>query len=146
MKIFFSHGKESGPGATKITRLAELALEQGCATESIDYRDLPNEPDERVERLVGLVQQEADDVLLVGSSMGGYVSLVAAGLTDARGVFLLAPALYVPGYAAQTYPYSGHVEVVHGWQDEVIPPDHSIRYAQEAQCELHMITGDHGFF
>ena len=31
----------------------------------------------------------------------------------------------------------------HGWSDYIIPPENSIRYAQEADCTLHLISGDH---
>lgn len=31
----------------------------------------------------------------------------------------------------------------HGWSDDVIPPEHSIRFAKEAGCTLHLIDGDH---
>ena len=36
-----------------------------------------------------------------------------------------------------------HLEIVHGWSDDVIPPENSIRYARQADCTLHMIGGDH---
>jgi len=51
MKVYFSHGKESGPWGTKIKRLAEIARNKGCAVESVDYTDLVD-PDLRVERLL----------------------------------------------------------------------------------------------
>ena len=76
--------------------------------------------------------------------MGGYVSLVASESVDAKAVFLMAPALYMPGYQRQRYvSRCSHIEIVHGWSDDVIPPEHSIRYAKEADCALHLITGDH---
>ena len=37
MKIYFAHGKESGPWGSKIKRLAGIAEDLGCAVESIDY-------------------------------------------------------------------------------------------------------------
>ncbi len=39
-------------------------------------------------------------LVLVGSSLGGYVSLAAAPTLHAKGVFLMAPAIYMPGSAA----------------------------------------------
>ena len=130
MKVYFSHGKESGPWGSKITRLAELAKAQGCTVESIDYQGI-DDPEKRVELLVSLLKKETGKVLLVGSSMGGYAALVSAiklvaitgnaerqateqlttaQLTTAQltiaGVFLLAPALYMPGYQVQSYPLS----------------------------------------
>ena len=143
MKVVFSHGKESGPWGFKIQRLAKIAQNHGCAVESIDYRDSMN-PDARVERLLAALQGETDEFVLVGSSMGGYVSLVASASRAPKAVFLMAPALYIPGYKHQLYPSrSNHIEIVHGWSDDVIPAENSIRYAREADCSLHLISGDH---
>ncbi len=143
MKIYFSHGKESGPWGTKIKRLAEIAAAREYAVESIDYTDTMD-PDLRVERLLDALARERDDYLLVGSSMGGYVSLVASESISARAIFLMAPALYIPGYRRQEYhSRSPQIEIVHGWSDDIIPAEHSIRYAHEADCTLHLIAGDH---
>lgn len=143
MKIYFSHGKESGPWGYKIKRLAAIATEHGCGVESIDYTDLPD-PDRRVERLITLLEIEEDDFLLVGSSMGGYVSLVASERVKAKGVFLLAPALFMQGYKQQTYCNTTNVEIVHGWSDDIIPPQNSIKFAQSINGSLYLIHGDHG--
>jgi len=143
MKVYFSHGKESGPWGTKIKRLARIAEGMGCAVVSIDYTDLMD-PDLRVERLLEVLAREEDSFVLVGSSMGGYVSLLASAAVDAKAVFLMAPALYMPGYEGQQYrSRSSHIEIVHGWADDVIPAEHSIRYAKEYDCTLHLISGDH---
>ena len=143
MKVYFSHGKESGPWGTKIKRLAKIAESMDCAVESIDYTDLMD-PGLRVERHLEVLAREEDSFVLVGSSMGGYVSLLVSGTVDAKAVFLMAPALYMPGYEGQHYPFhSTHIEIVHGWSDDVIPAEHSIRYAKEADCTLHLISGDH---
>lgn len=143
MKVYFSHGKESGPWGTKIKRLAEIAESMGYAVNSVDYTDLMD-PDLRVERLIEVLAEETADFVLVGSSMGGYVSLVASESVDAKAVFLMAPALYTPGYGRREYrSRCSRIEIVHGRSDEVIPPENSIRYAKEAECALHLISGDH---
>jgi len=143
MQVYFSHGKESGPWGSKIKRLASIAKGYGCDVESIDYTDIA-EPDQRVERLVNAIKSQDDGFLLVGSSMGGYVSLAASEQLNARALFLLAPALYMDGYHRQTYHSScHHIEVVHGWSDDVIPVEHSIKFASDADCTLHLISGDH---
>ncbi len=143
MKIYFSHGKESGPWGSKIQRLAAIARERGCDVESIDYTDLMD-PDLRVERLLEILKDERDSFILVGSSMGGYVALIAAQRVKAYAVFLLAPAINIPGYKIETYGTNHkNVEIVHGWSDEIIPPEHSIKFAKEADCILHLISGDH---
>jgi len=142
MKVYFSHGKESGPWGSKITRLANIAKVHGYGVESIDYSDTFN-PDLRAERLINVLKDEEEDLLLVGSSMGGYVSLVASEQVKTHGVFLLAPALFIPGYKKQTYNTKTKVEIVHGWSDDVIPPENSIKFAQNINCSLHLISGDH---
>lgn len=142
MKVYFSHGKEGHPSGNKINRLAAVARKFNCQVESIDYTDTVN-PDERARRLVALLQREADGYILVGSSMGGYVSLVAAEETPAKGVFLMAPALFMNGYAIQSFNPVPPIEIVHGWSDDVIPPEHAIRFAKALECPLHLIPGDH---
>jgi alpha/beta superfamily hydrolase len=142
MKIYFSHGKESGPWGSKIKRLANVAKEQGFSVDSIDYSDILD-PDIRVERLINVLEKEEEDFLLVGSSMGGYVSLVASEKVNAKGVFLLAPALFMQGYKKQTYSNVTNVEIVHGWSDDIIPPENSIKFAKNIDCSLHLISGDH---
>jgi len=143
MKIYFSNGKESGPNGSKIQRLAAIAEKHGCIVESIDYTDLPD-PDKRVERLLNKLENEKEKYILVGSSMGGYVSLVASEYSNPEAVFLMAPALYLAGYKVQEYTFQQkNVEIVHGWSDELIPPEHSIRFAKQTKCILHLIDGDH---
>ncbi len=143
MKVIFSHGKESGPQGTKIQRLATIAIQAGCDVESVDYTDT-FDPDLRVERLTTLIKAENGELLLVGSSMGGYVSLVAAGQVEVAGIFLLAPALYLAGYRCQSYePLCRKIEIVHGWGDDVVPVAGSIQFAQTVDCSLHLISGDH---
>jgi alpha/beta superfamily hydrolase len=143
MKVYFSHGKESGPWGTKIKRLAAIAMELGCDVDSIDYTDTLD-ADLRVERLLTALNKDEESFVLVGSSMGGYVSLVASESVDAKAIFLMAPALYMPTFKKQQYhSKSQHIEIVHGWSDEVILAEHSIKYAKDADCTLHLISGDH---
>jgi len=110
--VVFSHGKESGPWGSKITTLSNVASDMGFGVESIDYQDLDC-PEARLARLKEFIAEKCNDVVLVGSSMGGYVSLAAASQISARGVFLMAPALYLPNYEIQRFPYDGYVSLVH---------------------------------
>lgn len=146
MMVCFSHGKESGPWGTKIKRLAEIAKSCGCDVESIDYRNI-QDPDARAEKLACYLRhsiEQQDDVILVGSSMGGYVSILASETYPVFGVFLLAPALYIPGPYKQNYnQQQQNMAIVHGWSDDVIPVENSIKFARESQCSLHVIDGDH---
>lgn len=143
MTIYFSHGKESGPWGRKITALAEIARRKGIRVESIDYRDLPD-PDDRARRLVEACRGESEPIVLVGSSMGGYVSAAAAGAIKPTGLFLMAPAFFLPGYCRQEIALHGaKTVIVHGWRDDIVPPDNSIRVARQNRSELHLIDDGH---
>lgn len=163
MNIIFSHGKESGPWGSKIRRLAHIAQDMGWAVDSIDYTtsragvkadpDANFEADRRVEYLLAqkpvpchsLVQPlPRHKLVLVGSSMGGYVSTVASKHLAVDGLFLLAPAFYLPGYADQDpTPHASHTTVVHGYGDGVVPVNNSVHFSSRHQCDLHLLKGDH---
>ncbi|SEK75291.1 Uncharacterised protein family (UPF0227) [Colwellia chukchiensis] len=144
MKVIFSHGKESGPWGSKIKRLANIAKQQGFDVDSIDYSGIAN-PDLRVNKLNDMLERESENnIILVGSSMGGYVSLVASKSRNVSGVLLLAPALYMPNYKVQTFDVQGKfIEIIHGWSDDVIPVENAITFAKLHRHRLHLIDGDH---
>lgn len=141
--VVFAHGKESGPWGSKIRHLAHVAQGLGAQVLSPDYSDLAS-PDQRVERLLAQSLPSHDLLVLAGSSMGGYVSTLASRTLTPDGLFLMAPAFYMPGYAEQApSPGTKAVCLVHGWNDEVIPVDHGIRFAQACSAELHVVDGGH---
>lgn len=148
MHIIFSHGKEGRPDGNKIIRLSTISEKYGHTHQSIDYTDT-TDPDIRAARLGDIVKQQQQPFCLVGSSMGGYASLVAAVNADKtvlRGVFLMAPALYLPRYQQQQYTGDiNHIEIVHGWSDNVVLYEHSLRYAREVGCTLHLVDDNHRF-
>jgi len=141
--VVFSHGKDSGPWGKKITALADVARSEGYEVESVDYRDLDT-PRARVDKLLEVCKTLAGELVLVGSSLGGYVSVAGASLLHARGIFLLAPALYMAGLPPLR---AGQIDcpttIVHGWRDDVVPIEHSVRFANEYRAALHLIDGDH---
>src|SRR5690348_225810 len=94
--VVFAHGKESGPWGTKITRLAEVARALKFDVLSPDY-SRTHDPKERVAMLLELAPR-AGTLVLAGSSMGGYVSAMACAALKPRALFLMAPALYFPGW------------------------------------------------
>ena len=141
--VVFSHGQESGPWGTKIKAMAARVRDMGCAADSIDYQGI-SDPSARVARLIEACESMSAPLVLVGSSMGGHVATAAADAVAARGLFVLAPAFYMPGYEALTpAPPGMPMAIVHGWRDDVVPVDASIRYARAARAALHIIDGDH---
>ena len=138
--VHFVHGKESGPWGTKISFLADIARKRGLSVESLDYSDLSS-PMERAKRLVGVCEKNPP-LILVGSSMGGWVATAASTFLSVEAVLLLAPAFYMPGYK-EIAPGYGTIEIVHGLKDEVIPFENSVRFAHEWGCTLHLVEDDH---
>ncbi len=144
MHIIFSHGKESGPNGSKIQALGAQAEQLGHSTVSLDYTDLPDDPEARVERLVAYVREQTQPVVLVGSSMGSYVAAVASMQEAVQGLFLLAPAFYIEGFAVQDYnPQANDIALVHGYADEIIPFQHSVTFGERHGAEVHLLPGDH---
>ena len=141
--VIFSHGQESGPWGTKIRAMADLVKGMGCEADSIDYQGIAD-PTERVEKCVRECQDIEDQLILVGSSMGGHVATAAAETVGAAGLFVLAPAYYMEGYEGLTpSPPAIPLCIVHGWHDNVVPVENSIRFARECAATLHIVDGDH---
>ncbi len=141
--VIFSHGQESGPWGTKIRAMAEMARSMGCEADSIDYQGIAD-PTERVQKLIAACSEIDDTLILVGSSMGGHVATAGAAAIGAAGLFVLAPAYYMPGYEELTpSPPDMPICIVHGWCDDIVPVESSVRYAQSCAAELHILDGDH---
>jgi alpha-beta hydrolase superfamily lysophospholipase len=141
--VCFNHGKESGPWGDKITRLAETARGFGYAVESVDYTGILDAT-ARVQKLLDSDSARARPLILVGSSMGSYVAAAASASLRPRGLFLLAPAFYLPDFPIQEpVPHAERITLVHGWKDELIPPENSIRYARRFDATLHLVDSDH---
>lgn len=142
-RVVFSHGQESGPWGTKIRAMADEVKGLGCEVESIDYQGIAD-PTARVHKLIDECRAFEDTLVLVGSSMGGHVATAAAAEVGAAGLFVLAPAFFMPGYEELTPTPPGlPISIVHGWRDDVVPVENSIRFAQLCNAELHLLDGDH---
>lgn len=147
--VVFSHGKESGPLGKKIQRLMAEAEELGLKAVSLDYGDCPT-ANERVVLLNEYLDRldiPLTQVVLVGSSMGGYVSMVVSNELPVAGLFLMAPALWMASeeYTVQSYrPKAACVEITHGVHDDIVPYENSIRFVKEHDgTVLHLVPDDH---
>ena len=142
-RLIWCHGSLSQPWGAKSTALAEAAAQAGLSMEGPDFQE-QEDPDRRVDRLTDILAEKDGPVFLAGSSMGGYVAAAAAAKADVRGLFLLAPAFYLPGYAVHVF--SGlpdAVTVIHGWADDVVPAENSIRFARRHSARLHLLPDGH---
>ena len=141
--VIFSHGQESGPWGTKIRAMANKVKELGCNADSIDYQGMAD-PTGRVDKLIEECRDIDDTLVLVGSSMGGHVATAAADQVGAAGLFVLAPAYYIEEYDELTPdPPKMPICIVHGWHDDIVPVENSIRFAGSCGAALHIVDGDH---
>jgi alpha/beta superfamily hydrolase len=142
-QVYFSHGQEGSPNGMKIQRLRDVAERIGFETYSLDYRHI-DDPEGRVEYLLANCKRGKGRLVLAGSSMGAYVSAAASAQLRPDGLFLLAPALGIPGFGrADVVPQAQHIELVHAWEDEVVAVDYVLEYARKHRLKLHLLTGDH---
>lgn len=144
MNLIWSHGMDAQPWGAKSKALAEVAQEFGLTLEAPDYTSTKN-PDERVAMLAERLNDAGPSILL-GSSMGGYVSACASSDADVKGLFLVAPALYLQGYETHVFHRLPElIHVAHGWQDDTVPHENSIRFAKLHGATLHLMKTDHRF-
>lgn len=139
--VCFAHGKESGPWGVKISFLAERARRQGFEVMSPDYSHTPD-PRARVAQLLALAPT-ANTLVLAGSSMGGYVSAMACPALRPRALYLIAPALYFPGFDEEPAGIPPLATVIHGWHDDVVPVERALRFARTHSAALHVLDSGH---
>lgn len=140
--VIYNHGKDSTPWGEKTLAFAKIAKHYGYEVESPDYRDQMN-PDERLNQLLSMDWSSYDKIVMVGSSMGAYVATVAAESLPVAGLFLLAPAFYLPGYQRQSFAPHPKTWVYHGWQDDIVPPENAWKFCQLYRSRLLMLDADH---
>lgn len=141
--VVFSHGKESGPSGAKIQAMRAVAEELGFKTVSIDYTECRDEV-ERKALLRNYLSNQSGKIVLVGSSMGGYVSAALANEFELNALFLLCPALSLEGYGPVDYkPRTDNIVLVHGWSDDIVPVKSSIDFARNNKAVLHLIEDGH---
>lgn len=147
-----SHGFESGPDATKVTALAEVAERLGWTHERPDYTDLDAKRDvselgdvmARLQRLHALANEAAlrGPLVLAGSSLGAWISARVSLQVPIAGLFLLAPPVRMepaPSLDAAAVPTS----IVHGWDDELIPANEVVAWAQPRRARLLLVDDSH---
>ena len=147
-----SHGFESGPDATKVTALAEVAERLGWTCERPDYTDLDAKRDvsplgdvaARIERLQRLAMQAAakGPLVLAGSSLGAWIAGHVSLQVPVAGLFLMAPPVRLdaahPLQAAEV-----PLSVVHGWDDELIPAADVVGWTCARRGRLLLVDDDH---
>ena len=146
------HGFESGPDATKVAALAEVANRQDWTHERPDFTDLDAKRDvsalgdvpARVQRLLGIAQAAAakGPLVLAGSSLGAWIAGQVSLQVPVAGLFLMAPPILLDAahpLAAARVPTS----IIHGWDDELIPAAQVVDWAQSRRARLLLVDDSH---
>jgi len=145
--VFLSHGLESGPGGTKIQALkASAETFANVKAHAIDHRS-SKDPAVRLAQMQDAIAASGaapENIILAGSSMGGWVCAQTSEQTPVLGCFLLAPALALPDYP-QSSPgiQARHVQIVHGWDDDIVPPMPVIELARQQELPVLMLPDGH---
>ena len=147
-RVILSHGLESGPDATKVAALAAVARELGWEEVRPNYLDLDATKDplriaDRLARLLEHLPAAGTPLVLAGSSMGAFISGLASLRHACRGVFLIAPPMAIDGFDERFDAAHVPLEIVHGWDDELIPASGVIAFAQRRAATLHLVSDTH---
>lgn len=147
-----SHGFESGPDATKVTALADVAERYGWTHERPDFTDLDAKREvsdlgdvaARVQRLLRIASEAAANgpIVLAGSSLGAWISGHVSLQVPIAGLFLMAPPINLH----ESHPFDAAgvpTAIIHGWDDELIPASDVIAWAQPRRAALLMVDDSH---
>lgn len=146
------HGFESGPDATKVTALADVAQRLGWTHERPDFTDLDarreisglGDVPARVQRLLDLARKAAarGPLVLAGSSLGAWIAGHVSLQVPVAGLFLMAPPIRMedahPIEAARV-----PTSIVHGWGDELIPAMDVVDWARGRRARLLLVDDTH---
>lgn len=145
------HGFESGPDATKVTALAEVAQRLGWSHERPDFTDLDacqqvselGDVAAREQRLLTLAQAAAarGPLVLAGSSLGAWIAGRVSLQVPVAGLFLMAPPIELGPHSldAARVPTS----IIHGWDDELIPALAVVEWAKMRRSRLLLVDDTH---
>lgn len=146
------HGFESGPDATKVTALADVAQRLGWSHERPDFTDLDarraagelGDVHARVRRLLALAQSAAEQgpLVLAGSSLGAWAAGRVSLQVPVAGLFLMAPPIFLDPahpFDAARVPTS----IIHGWDDELIAANQVVSWAHARRARLLMVDDTH---
>ena len=138
-RVHFIHGLEGSPGGRK-ARL--LAHHFDAVTPAMDTSDF----EACVTRHAELLSGDGRPDVLAGSSFGGAVAVALLQRGHWAGpTLLLAQAALLYGLPAEL-PRGVPVWIVHGSEDDVVPPEHSRRLAaagDSAHVRLIEVDDDH---
>jgi len=165
----YCHGRHGSPWfGDKILALRPIALKLGINFFGIDLNNFTTAlaMEKEVIKVCSDNNIVPGNLILYGSSMGGYISTKASLEIEKKfnqegvnfyketelperkilGIFLTAPAFYIkPDFypVQEIKPASTRISIVHGYEDVLIPYQNSQRFAEQFGCELTLLNGGH---
>ena len=167
--VVYSHGRFGSPWyGFKIEALRPIALKMGCNIISVRYPEEMPVVDMET-KLLAAIKDDVNvpgDLVFLGSSRGSYISTrvsreiveyyanESVRMDDDKvlprrhvlGSFLIAPAFYIkPDYYPDQNPIPANIKttIVHGFDDDQISYENSIKFAKLFKCHLYLIDGGH---
>ncbi len=112
-----------------------------------DFRDLDATRDvRRIEERVARIAEQAPrdrQVVLAGSSMGAFTSVLASTHVNCVGLFLIALPVAIPNFRCEFVAPPVPTALVHGWDDEICPVDAAIDFARARGDAITLVRDDH---
>lgn len=138
-KLIYLHGLESSSQSGKARQFAQLF--PGMHTP-----DFSGTFEERMKQLYPILGNQKDWTI-IGSSFGGLMGAVftCRHPDQVRKLVLLAPALMLPEFTSEHFrPIDIPTVLVHGMQDDIVPPRLAREIAQEVFQNLEYIPVEDG--
>lgn len=160
--LYYIHGYQSSPDSAK-----GVLFREKLNAKSINYRDCKPEEIVISDCLKRISQEiESDDeVLLIGSSLGGLLAAITAlENQNVKKLVLLNPAIIPPSEDTSKYEnipqrilnemidqrlfenkISAEINILIGTEDDVIPLHWLIEFAKKQEATIRFLDDDHSF-
>ena len=160
--LYYIHGYQSSPDSNKGTLFKER-----LNAKAIKYRDC--EPEDLIItdclKCITSEIETDDDVVLIGSSLGGLLAAkTALEHSNVKKLMLLNPAIIPPSVDINTIQglplrilvemkdnrlfenkLDAEINILVGTKDDVIPVDWSVEFAIAQEASIHFLHDDHSF-
>lgn len=143
-RMVYLPGKQGDINEGKIKLLRLIAKEQKILFTVIDYKKL-NSLNNSIDYAINVIKEKNEKIILCGSSMGGYISIVLSNYIESiYGILLLAPAIGIDGYPdIETNIKCKNVKVIHGYNDDMVPYENVINFCINKKIEMHLVNDNH---
>jgi len=159
--LYYIYGYLSEPNSTKGTLLKEK-----LGVKPIKYRDCPPEELIIADCINNIKKEIQNDqnVVLIGSSLGGFLAAKTALIHPVKKLILLNPAIIpvsiditrIQGMPQEilkdmqepklfTEKINSEIYVLIGTEDDVVPNNWPIEFAKAQEAKVHFLKDDHSF-